>query len=100
MLDRARSQDADLLGRLVEAATVRARTVLGGQPALVQCEAVRIDGDSRDSLTFEAWCVREDGAAATITAFAIAHDDLRRERIAASGRFTFSIPTSEKDTSA
>ena len=100
MLSRAQSQDADVLGRLVEVAAARAHAVLGEWLTLAGCEAVRIDGNPRGALAFEAWCVREDAAAATITAFAMAHDDRGRERIAASGRFTFSIPTSEKDTSA
>ena len=99
MLSRVQSQDTDVLGRLIEVAAARAGAVLG-ELTLAGCEAVRIDANPRGTLAFEAWCVREDGTAVTIAAFAMAHDNLGRERIAASGRFTFSIPTSEKDTSA
>lgn len=78
---------------------MRARDVLGGRPALGRCAAERRDGACGDAPAFETWCVRDDGITATITAFAFVRDRRGQECIAASGRFTFSLVTNEKESS-
>lgn len=101
MLARTQLAGTDTLTGLVTAAAARARGVLPGPLTLTACGDVAID-PSADALglAVEAWLVRADAGAATIAAFAIARGASGGERIAASGRFTFSIPSRERGSAA
>lgn len=90
MLGRAQLQGADLFQRLVDAAAARARSALGDRPVLRRCDDVTI-GKGDDEVRLEAWCVREGGGSATISALATGRDGQGRERLVAAGRFTFAI---------
>lgn len=97
MLASALPQGADLLNRVVEAATARAWIALGDGLVLTGCDAIEI-GACEGDLTFEAWSVRQQPGCTTIAAYAMARDSFGRERIAASGRFTFSCITDGQTT--
>ncbi len=97
MLANVQLQGADLLQRVIDAAAARARMVLGEGLALSGCDGVTIRQGCAEA-AFEAWCVRADAGAATISAFAIGQDVQGREQIVATGRFTFSaIPTGQHE---
>jgi hypothetical protein len=97
MLANVQPQGADLLLRVIDAATARARTMLGERLALNACEDVTLRKDCADTV-LEAWCVCADAHAATISAFATGHDADGRRHIVAAGRFTFTaIPTGQHE---
>lgn len=101
MLANAQPVGIDQLGQLAGVAAVRAIAHLGAAVALVRCDEAGIDAELavRD-IRFEAWLVRESDVDTTIAAFATVREPAGNERIAASGRFTFSLLPIEKGPSA
>ena len=89
MLASVQLQGADLLGRVLEAAAVRARSVLGECIALQRCESVELREEFEET-TFQSSCVRKTDRDLTVTVFASGRDVTGRECMVAAGRFTFS----------
>lgn len=101
MLARTQLAGTYTLNSLVKAAAERAHSVLPGALVLTACDGVTFDQSADDTgLALEAWLVRADESTATMTAFAIARTPAGHERIAASGRFTFSIRSKERGSAA
>ena len=101
MLANTQPAGIDLLGQLADVAAVRAIDRLGRPIVLARCDEVAISSALIGrALRLEAWLVREDDRDATVAAFAMLHESCGMERIAASGRFTFSILPIEKDPDA
>ncbi|NIJ65341.1 hypothetical protein FHR20_002303 [Sphingomonas leidyi] len=89
MLSRAHPQDADLLDRLLDAASAHARAGLGEPVVLRRCSDIEIR-EEIEGLRFETWCVRKGEEGLVVVATATAYDEGGRECMVASGRFTFS----------
>lgn len=89
MLSRAPLQGADLLNRLLDAASDHARAGLGVAVVLRRCSDIEIRQEI-DDLRLETWCVRKDENSLAIVATATAQDEGGRECMVASGRFIFS----------
>jgi hypothetical protein len=98
MLANAQPAGIDVLGRLAEIAAMRAAGGVGRPIALTGCDQAGIDPRlARQDCRFEAWLVRESDRAAIVAAFATIRGPGGHDRIAASGRFTFSLLPIEKD---
>ncbi|WP_137864254.1 MULTISPECIES: hypothetical protein [unclassified Sphingomonas] len=89
MLASAPPQGADLLSRLLDAASVHARAGLGVPVVLLRCSDIEIR-EEIEGLRFETWCVRKDEEGLAIAVTATAQDEGGRECMVASGRFIFS----------
>lgn len=89
MLASVQLQGADLLGRVLETASARARGVLGERVALQRCDGIELREELAD-VRFEASCVSKTDENLTVTVFASGRDDTGRECMVAAGRFTFS----------
>ena len=101
MLARTQLAGTDTLDSLVKAAAERAHSVLPGALVLTACDGVTLDQSADDAdLALEAWLVRVDEGTATTTAFAITRNASGHERIAAAGRFTFSLRSNERGSAA
>ncbi len=101
MLARTQLTGTDTLNSLVKAAAERAHSVLPGALVLTACDGVTLDQSADDiGLALEAWVVRADESTATMTAFAVARSGSGQGRIAASGRFTFSLRSNERGSAA
>ena len=89
MLASPHMQGADLLNRVLDAATVRARAALGTPVVLRRCSDIEIR-EEIEGLRFETLCVRRDDEGLAVVVTATARDESGRECMVASGRFTFS----------
>lgn len=99
MLANSREPGLELLNQMAEAAARRAALQLCPPFQLTQCMMVELrPGLASAELKLESWAVRTDGRAVTISVFATAIRPEGPNRMAGTGRFTFSpLPTDRKD---
>lgn len=92
MLAAAQPQGADLLDRVLGAATARARDVLGGSVSLHRCHDIELRA-VLDKVVFEASCVSQSDDGLVVAVFACGRDAAGCDCMVAAGRFTFSTFT-------
>ncbi|MET4897801.1 hypothetical protein RN629_11690 [Sphingomonadaceae bacterium jetA1] len=88
MLATTQLQGADLLDRVLDAATARARDVLGARVALHRCQDVELRAEL-DAIVFRASCVSRTDEGTVIAVFATGRDRAGHDCMVAAGRFTF-----------
>lgn len=89
MLAAAHPQGADLLERVLEAATARARDILSARVLLYRCHDLELRTEL-DALVFEARCVSRSDDGLVVAVFASGRDAAGCDCMVAAGRFTFS----------
>ncbi|MHA0328910.1 hypothetical protein [Sphingomonas melonis] len=92
MLAAAQPQGADLLHRVLGAATARARDVLGESVSLHRCHDIELR-TVLDKVAFEASCVSQSDDGLVVAVFASGRDAAGCDCMVAAGRFTFSTFT-------
>jgi hypothetical protein len=92
MLFAAQPQGADLLERILAAATARARDILGASLSLHRCHDIELRAEL-DEVVFEASCVSRSDDSLVIVVFASGRDAAGSDCMVAAGRFTFSTFT-------
>lgn len=101
MISNRPGRGLDLLGAMVSVATDRASGSLGDTIRIARCDAVQLkEGFAVPEVDLEAWSVSEDEQAIVVSVFATATDPGGGRTIAASGRFTFTTLTQERDCGA
>lgn len=101
MLPNRPENGLDLLGAMVGAAADRAALHLAGPIRFARCDCVQVNrGFSSPDVDLETWPVAEDHRVIVVSVFATAAQDNGSRTMAASGRFTFTTLTHNREYAA
>lgn len=101
MISNRPEKGLDLLGAMASAAAERASVHLPGTIRLAKCEQVQLnDGFSAPDVDLETWSVSADDQAIIVSVFATAPQEGGGRTMAASGRFTFTTLTHNREYAA
>ncbi|HZV10965.1 MAG TPA: hypothetical protein VFF94_14485 [Novosphingobium sp.] len=98
---RNQADGRDLLGAMADAAAARAGAHLGSAIRMARCDRVQLnEGITAPEVEVETWPVSTGPQAIVISVFATAPRDDGGRVTAASGRFTFTTSTNQRDNHA
>lgn len=98
MLSNAPIKGLDLLAVMADTAALKAAAHLHGAIRLAKCDSFALDeGYLSQDVDLESWSVFADHQAIVVSVFAMAPKEDGGQRIAGSGRFTFTTLTHKRE---